>query len=406
MEIWLIDHYAVPPEYYPLARQTNFAKYLMRLGHTVKIFAASSVHNSDINLISSKERYEEKNYEGITYVLVHCRQYSNGVQRVINMFEFAFWLPKVCNRYQKPDAIVSTSMTPLACAQGVRMARKYGCRNIAQISDLWPETLVAYDIAGKYNIAVLFLRKVEKWIYKNAERIVFTMEGAYDYIIEQGWEKKIPREKVAYINNGVDLELFDYNRNNFVLEDIDLDDSSKFKVVYVGSIRRVNNLGLLLDVAKKIKNPHVIFLIWGEGEEKEALIERVKKENITNVVFKGRADKKYIPYITSCADLNIAHNTSTPLFRFGISFNKIFDYFAAGKPILSDFPCKYNPVVMMQAGVTVNEPTADNVARKIEEIVDMDKEEYASFCKNARQASHIYDFKVLTDKLIEVIEER
>ena len=51
MNIWLINHYAVPPKYYPLARQTYFAKYLMAMGHTVTIFAASSVHKSDVNRI-------------------------------------------------------------------------------------------------------------------------------------------------------------------------------------------------------------------------------------------------------------------------------------------------------------------------------------------------------------------
>lgn len=38
MDIWLINHYAVPPKYYPLARQTCFARYLMAMGHTVTIF--------------------------------------------------------------------------------------------------------------------------------------------------------------------------------------------------------------------------------------------------------------------------------------------------------------------------------------------------------------------------------
>ena len=45
MNIWLINHYAVPPKYYPLARQTYFAKHLMRMGHTVKIFAGLKEEN-------------------------------------------------------------------------------------------------------------------------------------------------------------------------------------------------------------------------------------------------------------------------------------------------------------------------------------------------------------------------
>ncbi len=44
MRIWLINHYAVPPQYYPLARPSLFAKNLMKMGHEVVIIAASTVH--------------------------------------------------------------------------------------------------------------------------------------------------------------------------------------------------------------------------------------------------------------------------------------------------------------------------------------------------------------------------
>ena len=88
-------------------------------------------------------------------------------------------------------------------------------------------------IAGPYNPAVLALRWLEKWIYKKADAVVFTMEGAYDYIKEQGWERDVPRSKVHYINNGVDLEAFRYNREHFQIDDPDLKNSDIFKVVYV-----------------------------------------------------------------------------------------------------------------------------------------------------------------------------
>ena len=76
------------------------------------------------------------------------------------------------------------------------------------------------------------------------------MEGAYDYIVEQGWENEIPRSKVYHINNGVDLEQFDYNTEHFRVDDPDLDDPNTFKVVYTGSIRKANGLGILVDAAK------------------------------------------------------------------------------------------------------------------------------------------------------------
>lgn len=406
MNIWLINHYAVPPKYYPLARQTYFAKYLMAMGHQVTIFAASTVHNSSINLITDGQHWREETVDGVHYVYIKCLDYQgSGLKRIYNICEFARKLPGVCKNFPKPDAIVATSMPPMSCAMGIRLARKYGCRGIAEIADLWPESIVAYGIAGPKNPAVIALRWLEKWIYKNADAVVFTMENAYRYIEDQGWQDQIPREKIYYVNNGVDLELFAYNRGHFQVEDPDLTDDGHFKVVYAGSIRKVNNLGLLLDVAKQVQNEKVRFLVWGDGDELPVLRQRVEQEQIGNVIFKGRVDKVYVPYIVSQADLNIAHNTPSPLFRYGISFNKLFDYLAAGKPILSDFPCGHNPAVVMGASVEVSDPTADNIARAIEAIVAMDGTEYAAYCEKSIAAARVYSFENLTKKLLAVIEK-
>ena len=406
MDIWLINHYAVPPKYYPLARQTCFAKYLMEMGHTVTIFAASTVHNSTMNLITDGRPWREETVDGVHYVYIKCMGYQgSGLKRIYNICEFAWKLPGVCRRFPKPDAIVATSMPPTSCAVGIHLARKYKCKGIAEIADLWPESIVAYGIAGPHNPAVIGLRWLEKWIYTHADDVVFTMEGAYDYIVEQGWEKKIPRSKVHYINNGVDLEAFQYNREHFQVDDPDLQNPDVFKVVYTGSIRKVNNLGALLDAAKLITNPKVKFLIWGDGDERPALEQRVRDEKIDNVVFKGKVEKKYIPHIVSQADFNFAHNTPSPLFRFGISFNKIFDYFAAGKPVLTDFPCPYNPVIQANAGCAVENATAGEVAQAIEKMATLEEEKYMNFCSNALHAAEVYDFRNLTKKLIEIISK-
>ena len=384
MDIWLINHYAVPPKYYPLARQTCFARYLMAMGHTVTIFAASTVHNSNMNLITDGAPWRDEVVDGVHYVYIRCMDYQgNGLKRIYNICEFAWKLPGVCRKFPRPDAIVATSMPPTSCAMGIHLARKYGCRGVAEIADLWPESIVAYGIAGPRNPAVLALRRLEKWIYEKADDVVFTCEGGYDYIVEQGWEGKIPRAKVHYINNGVDLAAFDENRARYTVQDPDLEDPSVFKVVYTGSIRQVNHLGLLLDAAKEVTDPRVKFLIWGDGDQRAALEQRVREEGISNVVFKGKVEKKYIPSIVSRADINLAHNDPSPLFRFGISFNKLFDYLAAGKPVLCDFPCPYNPAIQCGAGISVDAPSSGKIAAAVESMSALPQETYQQYCSGS-----------------------
>lgn len=407
MDIWLINHYAVPPKYYPLARQTYFAKHLMAMGHTVTIFAASTVHNSDMNLITGGERWREETVDGVHYVYIKCLDYQgNGLRRIYNMCEFAWKLPGVCKKFSRPDAIVATSVPPTSCAMGVHLARKYHCRGVAEIADLWPEGIVVYGIAGPRNPAVIALRRLEKWIYKKAGAVVFTFEGGYDYIVEQGWEKEIPRSKVFHINNGVDLEAFQYNRAHFRAEDSDLDDPDTFKVVYTGSIRRINNLGILVDAAKEIKDPRIKLLIWGAGDELPALRQRVLDEGVGNVVFKGQVEKKYVPSIVSRADLNVVHWEMSPILRYGVSYNKLFEYLAAGKPVFSTVRPGRSILEENFCGRDTKGFSPRELAAGIEEIAALPKETLAEMGANAKKTAEEYDFRVLTEKLLNAIEGR
>lgn len=406
MNIWIIDHYSVPVKYYPLARNTNFAKNLIKMGNEVIIFAASTVHNSDINLIEDGSKYKEIIDDGVKYVVINCHQYSgNGIKRILNMYEFANKLELVCNRYTKPDAIIATSMTLQACKKGIQIGQKYGCKKIAQITDLWPETLIAYGKVKKMHPLVLLFRRIEKWIYRNADKIVFSMGGAYDYIQEQGWQNLVPKTKVHYINNGVDLQAFDYNKQRFQLDDSDLSNKDIFKVVYVGSIRNANNLSMLIDAAKLVKNGKIRFLFWGDGDQVEVLRARLLNEGVNNVKLKGKVDKKYIPYITSSADLNIVHGQASPIMRFGMSMNKFFDYLAAGRPILVDFDSPYNPVIESGAAIVTSDSTKEEIAKSINYAASMSMSEINVLCKNSRTGASQYDFVNLTNKLYQVIEE-
>ena len=175
-------------------------------------------------------------------------------------------------------------------------------------------------------------------------------------------------------------------------------------MVYAGSIRRVNNLGLILETAKKLTNTKIRFLIWGDGDEREALEQRVRDEGIPNVVFKGRVEKKYIPSIVSQADLNLVHWEHFDLLRFGVSYNKLFEYLAAGRPIFCTVQPGYSIVEGNHCGYDTSGLTPEDFASGIRRIYEMSDRERSTMGDNARKAAQQYDFRILTNKLIEMIE--
>lgn len=411
--IWILNHYAGQNYNDKGGRHFFLGKYFNELGYNTIIFCANSNHWQGGSYFEMGANTWEKKVEeqtGVTYIFVKTREYvGNGKTRILNMLDYYYNVKKAMKEVQKelgtPDVIIGSSVHPLACVAAIKMSKKFCCRNISEIRDLWPESIVEYSDKWKDNNPIIrLLYKGEKWIYTHTDGIVFLDDGDYEYIKEKGWEKDIPEEKVFYISNGVDLPSFNHNRDNYCIKDDDLDDEDVYTVVYTGTINRVNNLGLLIDAAKLIKNKSIRILVWGRGEEVEMLKERVANEAVENVVFKGFISKEYIPYITSKADLNLVHNSPSPLLRFGLSFNKIYDYLAAGKPILCDFPSKFNPVIESKAGVDIITSSPEEIANAIEMCYSMEKRQREQMCINAKKAAVKYDYKVLAAKYLKILD--
>ncbi len=409
--IWIMNHYATDTYFERGGRHYYFAKYLKQAGYEPVIFGSNAVHGESVLYFQDPSLWHEHWAEEIDvpYVFVRSRAYSgNGKQRVLNMVDFYRNVQKAAKEYAAlhgaPDVIFASSVHPLTLVAGLRLAKHFGVKCICEVRDLWPESIVAYGVAGANHPAVRLLRRLEKWIYKKADALVFTMEGAYDYIREQGWEKDITRDKVFYINNGVDLEPFANNRERHPVDDEDLNDPELFKVIYAGSIRKGNDLGMLLDVAKEVKDPKVRFLIWGSGDEESMLRQRLVDENITNVRFKGRVEKKYVPYIAGRADLNYLDPFTDGIARYGISSNKLFEYFAAGKPILMGFSGCHNPAEPYGCAMTCT-PDADSLLQGFLRVLDMPRDEYQKMCEGAGQAAEHYSFSNLTNILVDIMEQ-
>ena len=390
----------MPPEYEMRIKTQMYAHYLGQMGIDCTIFAASTIHNTDINLIQGKKLYIERQYDDLKFVHIRCSGYTKtDIKRIVNMEQFAHRFNWIAEKFDAPDVIVAdtycVSYKPI-----YKYCRRHHTPFVVDVRDLWPQSIVEYLHISETNPIIRMMYNMEKNMYIHADRIVFSFDGGYDYIRDRKLEKMVPKDKVFFINNGVDLKEFRSNSEKYRIIDEDLDSPECFKVVYVGSIRKANNLGLLLDAAKEVKNKKVRFLIWGAGDELDKLKERITDEKIQNVIFKGYIEKKFVPSITQRADLNLIHNNPSDIFKYGISFNKLFDYLASGKPTLSTFPCKYNPAVYEGAGVDVNQSTPKEIARMIDRLSEDDLTIYE---ENALKAVEKYDYLALSMKLLDIL---
>ncbi len=412
MNIWYLHHYATPYEIPGLHRPFEFGEYFNNQGHKTTVFSSSYLHYISSNIIEDGSKYVLRQYDGVNAVYVNTCGYENsGVKRVINMLQFGMKLPKIANEYAKnngkPDVIIASSPHPFTMLAGLRIAKKFGIPCICEVRDFWPEVFFFGGKLKETSVLGKILIAGERYIYTKADGITFLKEGDHTYITDKCWDTenggKIDMDKCIYVNNGVDIKLYDNRIATHSYDDNDLN-CEKFTVVYCGTIRPVNNIDLILDTAK-ILGDEYNFLVFGTGNCVEDLQKRIDNEKITNVKLKGYVDNKFIPSILSRSSLNLLNYSGTAYnWSRGNSSNKLFEYLASGKPVLSTMKMGYDIIERYNCGASVEHTTPEEIATEIRKIKNLNSDAYADLCQNARKAAKDFDIPILSDKYLNEIE--
>lgn len=406
--IWILNQYAAPPEYEVRVRNNMMAHYLQEKGYKVYIISASSIHNSNVNLINTNEKFVFKKYDDLNFIHIQTNNYvGNGLQRIKSMFEFSFKFCKYYDLFQnKPDLLICDSYAILYPFAGY-VAKKIGCPIYLEVRDLWPASIGVYKGISDKNLLMKIMYQIEKKAYIECDRLIFSMSGGYEYIKDKKWDKLIPQEKVSFICNGIDLDTTKYNRENYCYKSEILENDENFKVFYVGSIRASNEVKNIVDIAKNLldRNEKVSFYLIGDGDERKSIEEYCIINHIDNVKFMGALNKKYIPSLLRYSNLNIRHCKDSVLKKYGTSANKVFEYLASGTPILCDSIFYKDVINENHCGIAVDTNDYKILANAILDFKNMDKDTYQKICEKCLDVVKEFDYKVLTDKLIELIQE-
>lgn len=412
MNVWIVNHYAIPPSMGGLVRHYYFSKCLQKRGHKVRIFTSSKIHNTDINMISGAELFLKKEVDGIEYTFVKSRNYSgNGMDRIFNLADFPFKVWKTMRMFlqqDKPDVIYASSPDLFVAFFALVFGKMHRIPVIMEVRDLWPESIVEYNGMSRMNPVIQVLYQMEKWIYKKSNKIIFTMEGGRDYIQDKKWGNVVDLRKVCYVNNGVDLVEYEKDIEANIFRDPDLDDGEKFKVVYVGSIRTANNVENLVRVAECLKaqgETDISILVYGDGTDRKRLEDECKERGLKNIIFKGKVEKKFVPYILSKSNLNILNYKQATTWKYGGSQNKQFEYLASGRPICANVRMGYSIIEKYGCGVEENIDTVNRYAEIIIMYKNMPKELYQKQCERAKEAAKNYDYNVLSKKIEAILNE-
>lgn len=360
--LWILNHYAAGPNAATGTRHYDIGRELVHLGWEVTIFASSFDHQLRREThLHPGETVREETCEGVKFVWLRTPAYrGNGWRRVMNMLAYVIRVLRVGWRRGRPDVVIGSSVHPFAAWAGYILARHHKARFFFEVRDLWPQTLIDLGELAPGHPAVRLLAWLERFLYARAEKILVLLPKADEYITGLGFSP----EKIIYLPNGVDLRRYQRPLPELPREVGTVLDALREKVivVYVGAHGMANYLDVLLNTAKLLQqrgNDSIHFLLVGDGPEKPRLEGIAADEGLMNVTFLPPLEKTYIPSLLDRCTVGVLCLMPSPVFRYGVSSNKMFDYMAAGLPIAATGVAHANPVVDSGCGVVLD---GDDVA--------------------------------------------
>ncbi len=373
MNILLINHYAGSPELGMEFRPYYMAKEWVKAGHQVLIIGGSFSH-----LRKVQPQGKEDLIDRIRYRWVKLNTYKgNGIGRIRSMFSFVgklWWGYKKYIGNFEPDLVIASSTYPLDIYPACRIARHYGAKLVYEVHDLWPLSPMEIGGYSKWHPFIMVMQRAENFAYKHVYRVVSLLPNAWEHMKKHG----LKEGKFVYVPNGFDEEEWkegvgvSFCRHHEYLQQLKRE--GKKILGYVGGHAKSNALDFLLDAMKLIKKEEIICVLVGNGQEKQRLINRATKENIRNVVFLEAVLKKEIPALLAEMDALYIGWGNNPLYRFGISPNKLIDYMLSGKPILHSVNAANHWVAEAGCGVSAKAEDSLAIAKGIKCLFSLNSE--------------------------------
>ncbi len=409
MNILLINHYAGSNIHGMEYRPFYLAREWVKSGHKVSIITASYSH------LRSKEPTINGNMtkeviEGIQYVWIKTPRYQGrGFGRIFNMMKFSLMLlikkseiTHECN----PEMVIASSPHPFIFYGAYKIAQSSGARLIFEVRDLWPLSLIEVGQMSSYHPFMLMMQWIENFAYHKSDRVVSLLPKCDGYMIEHG----MASHKFVYVPNGMDVTEWQKNKiplpqyHSKVLSEIKQE--GRFIVGYTGAHGIPNALHTLIEAAFLLQSEPVTIILVGKGQEKRSLQQKVSQLGLKNVIFLPPIEKSAIPSFLYLMDALFIGWLRSPVYRFGISPNKLLDYMMSGKPVIHAVSAGNDLVEDSGCGLSVPPENPEAIAQAILCLKEMGHSQRMAMGLNGkRYVISNYDYRVIAKNFIEKIND-
>jgi glycosyltransferase involved in cell wall biosynthesis len=404
MKIVIISKYAISKEMGLETRLFALSRLFVKKGHDVTIISSVDNYFGSFPKSYTKKRYTNEIIDGIKVTWIKCLKYNKtiSVKRVLSWFDYEwklFWMKnKLIN---KPDVIIVSSLSLLTIVNGIRLKKKFNCKLIFEIRDIWPLTLIEEGGYSPSNLLVKVLSWIERQGYKKSDLTVGTMPNIGEHV------SSVTKQKINTACVPFGFHFDDYKER--ILKEEDKADycipTGKFVIGYAGSIGLSNGLETFINVIKRLKgNPKIHFIILGKGALRETYMNYLK--DCTNVQFIAKVERSKVKDILAHCDLLYFAALNSKVWKYGWSPNKLIDYMISGKPVLASYSGYQSMINEANSGLFVPAEDQESLVNGIQKMYSMSSEELEAMGKRGRDwLIQNRQWNTLADNYLSIIEK-
>jgi glycosyltransferase involved in cell wall biosynthesis len=277
--------------------------------------------------------------------------------------------------------VIATSPQLLVGLSGFWIAKIKGVPFVLEIRDLWPESLAAVGVGNTNSLLHRTLGKVAGFLYRQADHVVVVTPAFRDHLIKN-W--RVQEEKISVVQNGVETKLFSPSDGGPLRRSLNAE--GKFVVSYIGTLGLAHGLQSVIAAAENLQDaePNVLFLLVGEGADRERILELVESKNLTNVRFVPQQPREKIPAYIAASDACLVLLKKSDVFKTVIP-TKMLEFMSCGRPVVLGVNGQAREILEQCGGGIYVEP--ENLAALCEAIRNLQQQDFLrnSMGRNGRE---------------------
>jgi glycosyltransferase involved in cell wall biosynthesis len=337
VKILYVSQYFPPEMGAPAARAAELSRHWANSGHDVSVLTGFPNHPTGVIPPEYRKRAQRlvarEDVNGVKVVRTWLLPFPNrkAYERMLNYSSFCVSAATTGLFVSRPDVVIGTSPQLLVGLSGLCIARAKRVPFVFEVRDLWPESLAAVGMGNENSVLHRLLAKVAGFLYRNSDHIVVVTQAFEKYLVER-WN--VPRKKISVVENGVETNLFAPSSESDSLK-LQLNAEGKFIVCYIGTMGMAHGLETMVEAADRLRQsaPDVLFLLVGEGADKERIVALAKTRGLDNLQFVDQQPREKIPAYISASDACLVLLRKTDLFKTVIP-TKMLEFMSCARPVI------------------------------------------------------------------------